>query len=391
MFQGGAWPWRWRAGRLLFARRGRVQLDGKSDLVRGGRVVAELEIEGRCGAVQRRPWHGQRRFDEAFRHGGRGGEAGVRGYSVDQIEGRTFKCAGSRRDSGAVELRKRWQTHDGGQRKPLAGSAGGVDRAHVERSEGRRPKGLQRVKGGEDGVGILQDERPGGDRQRGLERVVQARDLDFFGPRKGCTGFQEKEQLVAERQVSAGGDLDRRGRGRAAEGGNTARKIADRGPRGKHDRGNVEGPAILKVRLGGEFLVGLEVEGFGVCRHGKVESARLRGWGRREGKIAHGEGLDLVEAGAGEGGGGVAGVKLERLDAGRFGEGAGAQLVGLAAAELLDGEMDGAGSGGVLQVKREVDRVDRDRLTGLECGRGYRFGRLLHSRIGPCPGCRAGR
>ena len=40
---------------------------------------------------------------------------------------------------------------------------------------------------------------------------------------------------------------------------------------------------------------------------------------------------------------------------GGFGEGAGAELVGVGFAELLDGEVDGAGGGGMLEVEGEVD------------------------------------
>ena len=49
---------------------------------------------------------------------------------------------------------------------------------------------------------------------------------------------------------------------------------------------------------------------------------------------------------------------MNRLDLGGFSEGFGAELVRGFRPELLDGELDGAGGGGVLEVEGEIDRVD---------------------------------
>ncbi len=77
----------------------------------------------------------------------------------------------------------------------------------------------------------------------------------------------------------------------------------------------------------------------------------------------------MIQAGAGERGGGVSYVKLQGLDAGRLGKGATAELIGLDAAELLDGQVDGAGCGCLLEIEGKVDGSDRGGLTGTGCGK----------------------
>ena len=109
--------------------------------------------------------------------------------------------------------------------------------------------------------------------------------------------------------------------------------------------------------LGGEFLGGLEVRGFGVRGEGEFEG--FGGFGRcgwRIGEVAlGGEGGYFVEGRAGEGRGAVAGVEAEGVDFGRLGKGLGAELVGRLLAELKDGEAEGAGGGVVLEVEGELD------------------------------------
>jgi len=60
-------------------------------------------------------------------------------------------------------------------------------------------------------------------------------------------------------------------------------------------------------------------------------------WGEDE--VAKGEFLDFGEVGSFEDDGAVSGVDLGAGDVGRFGEGAGGEIVGFGLAVLLDGEM----------------------------------------------------
>ncbi len=109
-----------------------------------------------------------------------------------------------------MEAGKGGQADDGGKRKPLAGGAGRVYGAQVKGAEGRGAEGFEGIEGGEDGVGVLQDQGSGGDGERSLKGVIQTGDLNLCGAGKRGTGFEEKEELVAEGQIGAGGDLDGR-------------------------------------------------------------------------------------------------------------------------------------------------------------------------------------
>jgi len=118
--------------------------------------------------------------------------------------------------------------------------------------------------------------------------------------------------------------------------------------------------------LGGELVAG--VEGRGVGAEGEGEADGFFGcgfaWGdgvRGEDELVEGELLDLIEAGAGEDGGGVSGVEGEGGECGRLGEGFGGNGVGLGLAELPDDEVGVAGGQG-LERDFEVDVVG---LVGL--------------------------
>jgi len=77
-------------------------------------------------------------------------------------------------------------------------------------------------------------------------------------------------------------------------------------------------------------------------------------WGGDKDKVVDGELLDLIEAGAGEVGGGVAGVELERGKTSGLGVGPGDDGLVLRVAELLDGEVKGSRVDG-LEGNGDVD------------------------------------
>ena len=90
-------------------------------------------------------------------------------------------------------------------------------------------------------------------------------------------------------------------------------------------------------------MSGFDRRGSGRCRVLVGWSVEWRG---SEGEIVDGELLDLIEAGAGEIGGGVAGVEFECVETGGFGVSFGRDGIGFVVAELLDGEVEGAGIDG---------------------------------------------
>ncbi len=114
--------------------------------------------------------------------------------------------------------------------------------------------------------------------------------------------------------------------------------------------GQGEGAAVFEGDLGGEVFAGMELGRVEVIAEGE----RLKvlfgcgsvvgvcgRWG--EGEVVEDELLDLVEAGAGELGGGVSGVVGEGVELGGLGVVGEADGVGLVNAVLLDGEVEGAG------------------------------------------------
>ncbi len=112
---------------------------------------------------------------------------------------------------------------------------------------------------------------------------------------------------------------------------------------------------IWRLAVGGkgEAEVGIGVGGCGRGGGGVLVGGGA--WRRRgEGEVVDGELLNLIEAGAGEVGGCVAGVKFEGLEGCGFGVGFGGDGVGFGVAVLEDGEVEVAGIDG-LQRGGDVD------------------------------------
>ena len=313
---------------------------------------------------------GEGGVDEAFWDGGGVGEGLGGGDGVDEVEGLSGEGAGVGRGGGAGELGEGGKAHDGGEGLPLAFSAIRGDGAEAEGAEGAGAEELKWIEGGEDGVAVLHDEAAVFEIEVGGEGAVRVGDLDFFRAREAGLGFEEEEELRAKGDFRRGGELD----GRGGSGGDAAGEDGDGGAGLEGNDRGVEEAAVVELDAGSEFVVRLD------RRRGGAEDERegerggfggfgVRGDGRRlEGGVLEGDELDFVKAGAGEGDGGVAGVVLDGLDLGGLGEGFGAELIRESLAELLDGELDGAGGGCVLEVEGEVNRVD---------GLGVRFGFLF--------------
>ncbi len=130
--------------------------DGEGYGVGGGGVVAELEIEAGLGGTG----ESEGVADEAFGDCGGGGEVGVGGDGVDEVEAGAGDGAGLGGVSGAVELFEGGEADEGDERLPVAGGAVGHDGTQAERAEGGGAEGFERVEGGEKGVGFCRMRLP---------------------------------------------------------------------------------------------------------------------------------------------------------------------------------------------------------------------------------------
>ena len=152
-------------------------------------------------------------------------ERGRGGYGFDEIETGAGEGAGGRGIRRALQRGELREAHEGAKRKPIAGGivfSSGVrgrlfvavlprreDGADVEGAEGARAEGAKRIKGGDDGVGILKDEATRGrEREDGAKSAVEGLDLDAAGARKRLRGFEREGQRCGEWKVVGAGERD---------------------------------------------------------------------------------------------------------------------------------------------------------------------------------------
>ncbi len=165
--------------------------------VGGGGVVAELEEE----AGLWRAWEGEGVADEAFGDGGGVGEGGVGCDGVDEVEAGAGDGAGLGGVRGAVQVSEGGKADEGDQRQPVAGGAVGRYGPHAQGAKGGGAEGFERVEGGEEGVGVLQDEAAGLDGEGGVEGLVGVGDLELAGAREGRDGFEREGELLVGGEV----------------------------------------------------------------------------------------------------------------------------------------------------------------------------------------------
>ena len=312
--------------------------DGQGYGVGGSGVVAEFQIETGFG------WAGESEgvSDETLGDCGGGGEVGVGGDGVNEVETGAGDGAGLCGVSGAVEVFEGGESDEGDQREPVAGGAVGHDGAEAEGAEGGGSKGPEGVEGGEEGVVVLQNEAAGGDAEGGVEALVSVGDLDGCVAGEGLGGFEREGELLVGGKVILVGEVDGVSFGLV----DALAEQSDAGARrGDGDRQG-EGAAVFEGDLRGEVFAGMELGWVEVIRKGELEVFFGCGVGvcRRwsEGEVVEDELLDLVEAGAGELGGDVSGVVGEGVQLGGLGVVGEADGVGLGDAVLLDGEVESA-------------------------------------------------
>jgi hypothetical protein len=188
------------------------------------------------------------------------------------------------------------------------------DGTDVERPESAGAEGAERIKSGDDCVGILKDQATGRRKSEdGAERAVDCLDFYAAGTREGLCGLEREGEGGRERKVIGAGERygGRRGELR------TLTEKRDGGTRRRDGDGDGEGTAVVESNIRGEMIADLG------RRHGSVGRQRqakgvggFRGlrWitgGRRqwtEGEIAEGEALDLVETEACKEDGAIGGV-----------------------------------------------------------------------------------